>query len=68
MRTTPVGDKRKKYRSPYFYIEQKVIIKTENVELENWISLLVSPFDKVPMAADTRIAFYRETEKKKSGA
>ena len=64
VRTTPVGDKRKKYRAPYFYIEQKVIIKTENVELENWISLRVSPFDKVPMAADTRIAFYRKTERK----
>lgn len=64
VRTTPVGDKRKKYRAPYFYIEQKVVIKTENVELENWISLRVSPFDKVPMAADTRIAFYRETERK----
>lgn len=64
VRTTPVGDKRKKYRSPYFYIEQKVVIKAENVELENWISLRVSPFDKVPMAADTRIAFYRKTERK----
>ena len=64
VRTTPAGDKRKKYKSPYFYIEQKIVIKTETVELENWISLRVSPFDKVPMAADTRIAFYRKTERK----
>lgn len=63
VRTTPIGDERKRLRSPYFYIEQKIIIKTEAVELDNWISLRVSPFDKVPMATDTRTAFYRKMER-----
>lgn len=64
VRTTPIGDRRKKFRNLYFYIEQKVNIQTESVELENWISLRVSPFDRVPMATDTRTAFYRKVERR----
>ena len=63
VRRTPIGDARSCYHSPYFYIEQKVIIKTESVAAENWISLRVSPFDKVPMAEDTRVSFYRKMKR-----
>lgn len=63
VRTTSVGEARKGVQSPCCYIEQKVCIEEDTIALDNWISLRISPFDKVPMAEDTRTSFYRKIER-----